>query len=47
MTGGTQLSIREFDTFQEACEFAQKQPRESVVEIKLYPDNQNKKEDRT
>lgn len=47
MTGGTKVSFREFPDFTEACEFARNQPRESVIEIKLYPDNQTKKEDRT
>lgn len=47
MTGGTKVSVREFQTFTEACEFARNQPMESVLEIKLYPDNQNKKENRT
>jgi len=47
MTGGNKVSFREFATFTEACEFARSQPLESVIEIKLYPDNQKKKENRT
>lgn len=47
MTGGTKVSSRSFATFAEATEFAIKQPKDSVVEIKLYPDENNKKENRT
>ena len=47
MTGGSQVSTRSFSTFSEAMQFAIKQPRESVIEIKLYPDENNKKENRT
>lgn len=47
MTGSNKVSFREFATFTEACDFARNQPLDSVMEIKLYPDNQKKKEDRT
>ena len=47
MTGGTTVSTRTFATFAEATEFAIKQPKESVIEIKLYPDENKKKVDRT
>lgn len=47
MTGGTRVSSREFATFNEAMEFSIKQPKESIVEIKLYPDENKKKENRT
>lgn len=47
MTGGTQMSTRSFATFAEATQFAIAQPKDSVVEIKLYPDENKKKEDRT
>jgi hypothetical protein len=47
MTGSNKVSFREFKTFTEACDFARNQPLESVMEIKLYPDEDNKKENRT
>ena len=47
MTGGTQVATRSFATFSEATQFAISQPKDSVVEIKLYPDENNKKENRT
>ena len=47
MTGGTRVSTRDFPTFAEATQFAINQPVESIVEIKYYPDENNKKENRT
>lgn len=38
MTGGSMVSSRSFPTFGEAVDFANKQPRESVIEIKKYDD---------
>ena len=43
---GSTVSFKWFNTFSEATEFSLKCPRESVLEVKLYPDQQ-KKEDRT
>lgn len=34
--GGTNLSYKDFETYNEATEFANKQPMESVTEIKQY-----------
>ena len=36
MTGGSMVSSREFETFAEAVEFANKQTINSVIEIKHY-----------
>ena len=36
MSGGSNVACREFDTLQEATHFANKQPIESVLEIKRY-----------
>ena len=47
ITGGTLISTKTFPTFSEAMTFASKQPRESVIEIKLYPDENKKRENRT
>lgn len=38
VTGGNMVSYRSFDTLSEATNFAIKQPRESVIEIKHYDD---------
>ena len=46
-TGSNTVATKNFATFQEATEFSLKCPRESVIEIKLYPDTETKKEDRT
>jgi hypothetical protein len=46
-TGSNTVATKNFNTFQEASEFSLSCPRESVIEIKLYPDNEVKKEDRT
>ena len=37
MTGNT-VAFREFATFAEAIDFSNKQPNESVIEIKKYED---------
>jgi hypothetical protein len=44
--GGTMVGSKWFNTLGEATEFAISQPRESIMEIKLYTDVV-KKEDRT
>lgn len=44
---GANVVTKEFKTFQEASEFSLSRPTGSVIEIKLYPDEQVKKEDRT
>ena len=36
MTGGHMVSSRSFETFAEAVDFANRQPIESVIEIKKY-----------
>lgn len=36
VTGGNMVSFRSFDTLAEAVDFSNKQPRESVIEIKHY-----------
>jgi hypothetical protein len=45
--GSNTVVTKTFKTFQEASEFSLTCPRESVIEVKLYPDNEVKKEDRT
>jgi hypothetical protein len=47
VTGGTHVAFKWFDTFHEASEFSLKVPTGNVIEIKLYPKDQVKKEDRT
>lgn len=47
MSGGTHVSCRTFPNLAEATEFSISLPIESVLEIKLVPDNQNKRENRT
>ena len=46
-TTGTNVSFKWFKTFKEASEFSLKVKTGDVIEIKLYPDNEVKKEDRT
>jgi hypothetical protein len=46
ITGGTMVGFKWFETLSEATAFAISQPRESIMEIKLYQE-QTKKEDRT
>lgn len=41
MSGGSYVNSREFDTLKEATEFANKQPIESVLEIKHYDSKTN------
>ena len=41
MTGGNMVSSRSFNTLAEAVDFANKQPIESVIEIKKYEDTTN------
>ena len=41
MTGGQMVSSRSFPTFAEAVDFANRQPIESVIEIKKYDDTTN------
>lgn len=36
MSGGSQVALKQFDTLKEATEFANKQPIETVLEIKHY-----------
>ena len=38
VTGSTAVAFKEFDTLSQAIEFSNKQPTESVLEIKLYDD---------
>lgn len=38
VTGGNMVSSRSFNTLAEATDFAIRQPRESVIEIKHYDD---------
>lgn len=38
VTGGNMVSSRSFDTLSEAVDFSNKQPTESVIEIKHYDD---------
>lgn len=38
MTGGNMVSSRSFNTLAEAVDFSNKQPTESVIEIKHYDD---------
>ena len=45
--GGSMLAFKWFKTLAEATDFAIEQPRESILEIKLYPEEQYKKENRT
>lgn len=40
MTGNT-VAFREFETFSEAIEFSNKQPTDSVIEIKQYDNKTN------
>jgi len=40
MTGNT-VAFREFETFSEAIEFSNKQPTDSVIEIKKYDNKTN------
>jgi len=40
MTGNT-VAFREFETFAEAIDFSNKQPINSVIEIKKYDDKTN------
>ena len=40
------VRFKSFETLREATEFANKQPIESVIEIKFYLDTDNKKPDR-
>lgn len=44
--GGSMVGFKWFKTLGEATDFAITQPRESIMEIKLYKE-QDKKEDRT
>ena len=47
ITGGSMVTSRSFSTFAEATDFAIKQPRESVLEIKLYDDKVSDPKDNT
>ena len=47
ITGSNTVATKNFETFQEASDFSLTCPRESVLEVKLYPDTVTKKEDRT
>jgi hypothetical protein len=41
LSGGNQVVFKWFKTLTEATEFANKQPMESVLEIKYYADSNN------
>jgi hypothetical protein len=43
---GVSLRFKSFETLHEATVFANQQPLESVLEIKYYNDDNNKKPDR-
>lgn len=47
MAAESSIRFKWFNTLQEATSFAGKQPNESVLEIKYYDNNQNKKPNRT
>jgi hypothetical protein len=46
MTGSQMVSSRSFPTFAEAVDYANKQPIESVIEIKKYDDTVNNIQDK-
>jgi hypothetical protein len=46
-TGSNTVATKNFPNLQEATAFTLTCPLESVIEVKLYPDNVVKKEDRT
>ena len=47
MTGGNSVTSREFPNFGEAIKYSITLPLDSVLEIKYYPDEDNKRENRT
>lgn len=46
LAGSTQVLYKSFNTLNESTQFANKQPVDSVIEIKFYLDTDNKKPDR-
>jgi hypothetical protein len=45
MSGSTQVISKQFDNLKEATDFANKQPIDSVFEIKLYDNKTNNIQD--